>query len=130
MIDLMAIAKTEADGGDLLGLLGGLFEPAEIKPDGYPDAVVWKGGNHDGSINPVAHSLTDAYALLGSFAIDVLGLPFYGVPMVTNGHDSKLEALSWFGNMPCTSIKWSTAGDAYVNDMTGRVVVMGKSEIP
>ena len=112
MIDLMAIAKTEADGGDLLGLLGGLFEPAEIKPDGYPDAVVWKGGNHDGSINPVAHSLTDAYALLGTIAaIDVLGLPFYGVPMWSQiRHDSKLEALSWFGNMPCTSIKWSTAG--------------------
>ena len=130
MIDLMAIAKTEADGGDLLGLLGGLFEPAEIKPDGYPDAVVWKGGNHDGSINPVAHSLTDAYALLGTIAaIDVLGLPFYGVPMWSQiRHDSKLEALSWFGNMPCTSIKWSTAGDAYVNDTDGsRVVVMGKS---
>ena len=30
--------------------------------------------------------------------------------------------------MPCTSIKWSTAGDAYVNDGKGdRVVVMGKS---
>ena len=30
--------------------------------------------------------------------------------------------------MPCTSIKWSTAGDAYVNDGEGgRVVVMGKS---
>ena len=40
MIDLMSIAKTEADGGDLLGLLGELFEPAEVKPDGYPDAVV------------------------------------------------------------------------------------------
>jgi hypothetical protein len=30
--------------------------------------------------------------------------------------------------MPCTSIKWSTAGDAYVNDgKGGKVVVMGKS---
>ena len=30
--------------------------------------------------------------------------------------------------MPCTSIKWSTAGDAYVNDGKGnKVVVMGKS---
>ena len=130
MIDLMSIAKTEADGGDLLGLLGELFEPAEVKPDGYPDAVVWKGGNHDGSVNPVAHSLTDAYALLGTIAaVDVLGLPFYGVPMWSQiRHDSKLEALSWFGNMPCTSSKWSTAGDAYVTDTDGsRVVVMGKS---
>ena len=30
--------------------------------------------------------------------------------------------------MPCTSIKWSTAGDAYVNDKNGdKVVVLGKS---
>jgi len=30
--------------------------------------------------------------------------------------------------MPCTSIKWSTAGDAYVNDgQGGKVVVKGKS---
>jgi len=30
--------------------------------------------------------------------------------------------------MPCTSVKWSTAGDAYVNDgKGGKVVVMGKS---
>ena len=43
-------------------------------------------------------------------------------------HDKNLEPLSWFGNMPMTSIKWSTAGDAYVNDKNGsRVVVMGKS---
>jgi hypothetical protein len=43
-------------------------------------------------------------------------------------HDTKLAPLAWFGNMPLTSIKWSTAGDAYVNDESGRkVVVMGKS---
>jgi hypothetical protein len=43
-------------------------------------------------------------------------------------HDLNLEPLSWFGNMPCTSIKWSTAGDAWVNDgKGGKVVVMGKS---
>ena len=60
MIDLMAIAKTEAAGDDLFGLLGGLLEPADIKPNGYPEAVVWKGGNFVGGINPVAHSLTDA----------------------------------------------------------------------
>ena len=38
MIDLMAIARTEADGGDLLGLLGGLFESSAVRPEGYPDA--------------------------------------------------------------------------------------------
>lgn len=130
MIDLMSIARTEHDGGDLFGLLSGLFEPADVRPEGYPDAIVWQGGNHDGTVNPVAHSLTDAYALLGTLAaIDILGLPFYAVPMWSQyRHDTKLASLAWFGNMPCTSIKWSTAGDAYVNDgKGGKVVVMGKS---
>ena len=130
MIDLLSIARTEADGGDLFNKLSELFESSDIKPDGYPEAMVWQGGNHNTNINPVAHSLTDAYALLGTIAAtDILGLPFYGVPMWSQyRHDTELEALSWFGNMPCTSIKWSTAGDAYVNDGDGnKVVVMGKS---
>jgi len=130
MLDLMQIARTEADGGDLLGTLSAMYEPADVRPEGYPDAIVWKGGNFAGDINPVAHSLTDAYALLGTVAaIDILGLPYYAVPMWSQiRHDHNLEPLSWFGNMPCTSIKWSTAGDAYVNDgKGGRVVVMGKS---
>ncbi len=130
MIDLMKIAKTEASGGDLFNTLSQLFDNGDIKPEGYPDAIVWKGGNHDKNINPIAHSLTDAYALLGTIAaVDILGLPFYAVPMWSQyRHDTKLECLSWFGNMPCTSIKWSTAGDAYVNDENGnKVVVMGKS---
>ena len=130
MIDLLSIAQTEADGGDLFGLLSSLFESSDVKPSGYSEAVVWQGGNHDGIVNPVAHSLTDAYALLGTIAAaDILGLPFYAVPMWSQyRHDTKLASLGWFGNMPCTSIKWSTAGDAYVNDGDGnRVVVMGKS---
>jgi len=130
MLDLMKIARTEADGGDLAGLLGSLFEPTDVRPSGYPDAVIWQGGHHDGVVHPVAHSLTDAYALLGTIAaIDVLGLPFYAVPMWAQyRHDMALEPLAWFGNMPCTSIKWSTAGDAYVSDGKGnKVVVMGKS---
>ena len=130
MIDLLSIARTEAAGGDLFSELSNLFEPGDVKPEGYPDAVVWKGGNHGGNVNPVAHSMTDAYALLGTIAaIDVLGLPFYAVPMWAQyRHDTKLASLGWFGNMPCTSIKWSTAGDAYVNDGRGnKVVVMGKS---
>ena len=130
MIDLMAIARTEAEGGDLLGVFSNMFETADVRPNGYPDAVVWQGGNHDGRINPVAHSLTDAFALLGTIAaIDILGLPYYAVPMWSQfRHDKKLEPLAWFGNMPCTSIKWSTAGDAYVTDEHGNsVVVMGKS---
>jgi hypothetical protein len=130
MIDLMAIARTEADGGDLFGLLSRLFEPSDVKPTGHAEAVVWKGGSFTGGVNPVAHSLTDAFALLGTVAaIDVLGLPFYAVPMWAQyRHDTRLASLAWFGNMPCTSIKWSTAGDAYVNDgKGGKVVVMGKS---
>ena len=130
MLDLLNIARTEADGGDLFGLLSNQFELSDVRPAGYPDAVIWQGGNHDGRISPVAHSLTDAYALLGTLAaIDILGLPYYAVPMWSQyRHDKKLESLSWFGNMPCTSIKWSTAGDAYVNDgKGGKVVVMGKS---
>ena len=130
MIDLLSIARTEADGGDLFGILEGMLAPADVRPAGYPDAVVWKGGNHDGTLEPVAHCLTDAYALLGTLAaVDILGLPFYAVPMWSQyRHDRKLEPLAWFGNMPCTSIKWSTAGDAYVDDgKGGKVVVMGKS---
>jgi len=130
MLDLLKIARTEHDGGDLLGLLESLFEKSDVRPEGYPDAVIWQGGHFDGRVEPIAHSLTDAYALLGTLAaVDVLGLPFYAVPMWAQyRHDLKLEPLAWFGNMPATSVKWSTAGDAYVNDgQGGRVVVMGKS---
>jgi hypothetical protein len=130
MLDLMKIARTEADGGDLFGVLASLYQASDVRPEGYPKATIWQGGNHDGTVHPVAHSLTDAYALLGTVAaIDVLGLPFYAVPMWAQyRHDTKLEPLSWFGNMPCASIKWSTAGDAYVDDASGgKVVVMGKS---
>ncbi|MEC7489278.1 MAG: hypothetical protein VYA17_06790 [Pseudomonadota bacterium] len=130
MIDLMSIARTEADGGDLFGIFDRMFDTSDVRPEGEPDAVVWKGGNHNGGVKPVAHSLTDAYALLGTIAaIDILGLPFYAVPLWAQyRHDTELASLSWFGNMPCTSIKWSTAGDAYVNDGQGnKVVVMGKS---
>ena len=130
MIDLLAIAQTEADGGDLLGTLSTLFQSSDVRPVGYPDALIWQGGLHDGNINPVAHALTDAYAMIGTIAaVDVLGLPYYSVPMWAQyRHDNNLEPLAWFGNMPCTSIKWSTAGDAYVNDgQGGKVVVMGKS---
>ena len=130
MIDLMKIARTEADNGDLFGELEKIHRPSDVRPDGHPEAVIWEGGNFTGDANPVAHSLTDAYALLGTIAAaDVLGLPYYAVPMWSQyRHDQKLAPLSWFGNMPVTSIKWSTAGDAYVNDgKGGRVVVMGKS---
>lgn len=130
MINLKLIAQTEHDGSDLFELLSGYFKPADIKLNDYPDAVIWKGGNHDGEVIPIAHSLTDAFALLGTLAaIDVMGLPFYAVPMWAQyRQDTKLDSLAWFGNIPYTSIKWSTAGDAYVDDGQGKkVVVLGKS---
>ena len=75
MIDLMSIARIEADGGDLFGALQALYKPTEVRPNGFPKAVVWSGGNFVDNVNPVAHSLTDAYALLGTVAaIDILGL--------------------------------------------------------
>ena len=40
MIDLMSIARTEHDGGDLFGLLSNLFEPTDERPTGYPEAVI------------------------------------------------------------------------------------------
>ena len=130
MIDLLNIAQSEANGENLQKLFSSMYKPSAMRPKGYPDAIVWEGGNFDKKINPIAHSLTDAYALLGTIAaIDILGLPYYAVPMWSQiRHDFNLEPLSWFGNMPVTSIKWSTAGDAYVNDKNGKkVVVMGKS---
>ena len=130
MIDLLEIAQTEADGGDLLEALSALFQTSDVRPLCYPDALIWQGGLHDGKINPVAHALTDAYALIGTIAaVDVFGLPYYAVPMWAQyRHDHNLEPLAWFGNMSCTSIKWSTAGDVYVADgQGGKVVVMGKS---
>ena len=39
MIDLMSIARTEAEGGDLLGVMADLYEPTDVRPDGYPDAI-------------------------------------------------------------------------------------------
>ncbi len=130
MIDLLSVAKAEANGEDLQALFSSLFKTSLKKPNGYPNAIVWEGGRFDNTVKPIAHSLTDAYALLGTIAtIDILGLPFYAIPMWSQiRHDLKLEPLSWFGNMPFTSIKWSTAGDAYVNNKNGKkVVVMGKS---
>ena len=87
MIDLIKIAETEAAGGNLEEIFDGIYEKADLRPNGYPDAIVWKGGNHNSDINPIAHSLTDAFALLGTVsAIDVLGLPFYALPMLSLIH--------------------------------------------
>jgi hypothetical protein len=69
------------------------------------------------------------FALNGTImAADVLGLPFVAVPMMAQyRHDTKLAPLEWFGKLDYTAIKWSTAGDALVNENGKKVVVMGKS---
>ena len=68
MLDLIKIAETEAKGGDLKSLLNTFYSETEIRPQGYPNAMVWKGGRHCGTVNPICHSLTDAYALLGTIS--------------------------------------------------------------
>ena len=69
------------------------------------------------------------FALNGTLmALDVLGLPFLGVPMMAQfRHDTKLVSLEWFGKLDYTALKWSTAGDFMVNENGKKVVVAGKS---
>ncbi len=69
------------------------------------------------------------FALNGTLmALDVLGLPFLGVPMMAQfRHDTRLKPIEWFGKLEYTAIKWSTAGDFMVNDNGRKVVVYGKS---
>lgn len=130
-LDLLEIARQEAAGNAFAHLSRlSMFRPTNLRPSGFEDAVIWCGGNHDDSVNPITHSLTDKFALIGTIEVmDLLGLPFYAVPMMAQyRHDMKLAPLAWFGNMPGTLVKWSTAGDAMVNDGNGgKVVVAGKS---
>jgi hypothetical protein len=127
-IDLLKIAQEEQNG-DLFKLLDSIYKRSKIQPRGTSDAVIWEGGNWTGKVNPVAHAFTDMFALNGTLmALDVLGLPFLGVPMMAQyRHDTKLVSLEWFGKLDYTAIKWSTAGDFLVNENGKRVVVMGKS---
>jgi len=127
-LDLLKIAQEEQHG-DLFKLLDGLYKRSKIQPRGYTDAVIWEGGNPAGGVKPVAHAFTDMFALNGTLmALDVLGLPFLGVPMMAQfRHDSKLVSLDWFGKLEYTALKWSTAGDFLVNEKGRKVVVAGKS---
>jgi len=127
-LDLLKIAQEEQDG-DLFALLDSMYTRSQIQPEGLPDAVIWQGGSgHDG-VNPVAHAFTDMFALNGTLMVlDVLGLPFLGVPMMAQyRHDMDLAPLEWFGKLDYTALKWSTAGDFMVNDGDEKVVVAGKS---
>jgi hypothetical protein len=127
-LDLLKVAQEEQKG-DLFKLLDSIYKRSKIQPRGTSDAVIWEGGNWTGNVNPVAHAFTDMFALNGTLmALDVLGLPFLGVPMMAQyRHDTKLVSLEWFGKLDYTAIKWSTAGDFLVNDHGKKVVVMGKS---
>ena len=127
-IDLLKIAQEEQHG-DLFKLLDSIYKRSASKPAGYPDAIIWEGGNFKGDVKPVAHAFTDMFALNGTImALDVLGLPFLGVPMMAQfRHDTKLVSLEWFGKLDYTALKWSTAGDFMVNEGGRKVVVAGKS---
>jgi hypothetical protein len=127
-LDLLKIAQDE-QSGDLFKTLDGIYSRSKIQPTGFSDAIIWEGGNAHGSVKPVAHAFTDMFALNGTLmALDVLGLPFLGVPMMAQfRHDTKLVSLEWFGKLDYTALKWSTAGDFMVNENGKKVVVAGKS---
>jgi hypothetical protein len=127
-LDLLKIAQEEANG-DLFKYLDGVFKRSTTQPRGISDAIIWEGGSTAGGVKPVAHAFTDMFALNGTLmALDVLGLPFLGVPMMAQfRHDSKLASLEWFGKLDFTALKWSTAGDFMVNEGGKKVVVNGKS---
>ena len=127
-LDLLKIAQEEQKG-DLFKMLDGIYKRSSVQPRGISDAIIWEGGNPHGGVKPVAHAFTDMYALNGTLmALDVLGLPFLGVPMMAQfRHDTKLVSLDWFGKLDYTSLKWSTAGDFMVNEGGKKVVVAGKS---
>jgi len=42
MLDLMKIATTEAHGGDLKTCLSELYSETDLRPKGYPNAIVGK----------------------------------------------------------------------------------------
>ena len=127
-LDLLKIAQEE-QSGDLFKLLDRIYKRSKNQPRGISDAIIWEGGNQHGNVKPVAHSFTDMFALNGTLmALDVLGLPFLGVPMMAQfRHDTRLASLEWFGKLEYTAIKWSTAGDFMVNQDGKKVVVFGKS---
>lgn len=127
-LDLLKIAQEE-QSGDLFKYLDSIYQRSNVQPRGISDAIIWEGGSRHADVKPVAHALTDMFALNGTLmALDVLGLPFLGVPMMAQyRHDTKLKPLEWFGKLEYTAIKWSTAGDALVNENGKKVVVLGKS---
>src|SRR5882762_9277854 len=126
-LDLLKIAEEEQKG-DLFKLLDSIYKRSAARPAGYPDAIIWEGGNAAGGVKPVAHAFTDMFALNGSPSTSsAMSVPF-SVPMMAQfRHDTKLVSLEWFGKLDYTALKWSTAGDFMVNENGRKVVVNGKS---
>ncbi|NCV60949.1 MAG: hypothetical protein EBW52_06020 [Betaproteobacteria bacterium] len=111
-IDLLKIAQEEQHG-DLFKHLDSLYRRSSVRPQGHPDAIIWEGGQWSDDVKPVAHAFTDMFALNGTImALDVLGLPFLGVPMMAQfRHDNKLAPLDWFGKLDYTGVfisEWIT----------------------
>ena len=127
-LELLKIAQEE-ESGDLFAHLDGIYKRSDVRPRGCPDAIIWENDNPHGGVKPVVHAFTDRFALNGTLmALDVLGLPFLGVPMMAQfRHDTNLAPLEWFGKLDYTALKWSTAGDFLVNEGGKKVVVTGKS---
>ena len=46
-LDLVKIAREEQDG-DLFKLLDSIYKRSTVRPAGYPDAIIWEGGNFAG----------------------------------------------------------------------------------
>src|SRR5688500_5560059 len=104
---LLKMAYEEVSG-DVFKHLDSIYKRSKVQPRGISDAVIWEGGNPHGNVKPVAHALTDKFALNGTLmALDVLGLPFLGVPMMAQyRHDTKLAPLEWFGKREDNAIQW------------------------
>ncbi len=131
-LDLLDIAQIERNGGKgkLFSHLDNILDRSDIEVPGHPDAVIWKLGNHAGDIEPVIHTITDKFSLIATLgAIEILGLPGYGIPtMAQYRHDTALAPFKWLSALDGVAIKWSTAGDIFVDDGSGKsVVVAGKS---
>ena len=106
-LDLLRIAQEEQKG-DLFKLLDSIYKRSAVRPTGYPDAIIWEGGNAVGGVKPVAHAFTDMFALkvAGSHYsyYNVTGNPFDEHDANTNTRvDGNLvedyDALALFGEL-------------------------------
>ena len=61
-LDLLKVAQEEQTG-DLFKLLDSIYKRSTVRPAGYPDAIIWEGGNFAGGVKPVAHAFTDMFEI-------------------------------------------------------------------